>query len=159
MSKINLLENLKKNDSITLNVEVSSWQEAIYEGCRVLIEKKLITKDYYNAIIESTLKNGPYYIISDNLAMPHAQMNRGVFDNCFSLVTLKKPIFFEGDSRPVRILITLAATSAEIHTSEALPRIVAIFEDPANIEKIMNAQNKEEIIDLISKIDFTKYIF
>ncbi|WP_334687733.1 PTS sugar transporter subunit IIA [Mycoplasmopsis cynos] len=88
----------------------------------------------------------------------YAQSDAGVKENSFSLITLKSPVYFEGDERPVRVLIALAATSAEIHTSEALPQIVAIFEDNNNLEKIINAKTSDEIIEIISKIDFQKYL-
>lgn len=61
--------------------------------CSTFNWKNAITQDYYNAIIESTIKNGPYYIIANDLAMPHAQSERGVKENAFSLITLKKPVF------------------------------------------------------------------
>ncbi|MGZ9414337.1 PTS sugar transporter subunit IIA [Mycoplasma sp. AC157] len=158
MAKINLLNILKENETINLNLSAKDWKEAVYLSIKPLIDKKMVEKKYYEAVIESTQKHGPYYIIADNLAMPHAQSDAGVNENSFSLVTLKEPVYFENDSRPVRVLIALAATSAEVHTSEALPQIVAVFEDENNLKAIMNAQTKEEVLEIISKTDFQKYL-
>ncbi|MXR13808.1 PTS sugar transporter subunit IIAB [Mycoplasma flocculare] len=155
---INLLTSLVKNNSILLNQKASTWQEAIEISCKPLIAKKLISQTYIDAIITSTTENGPYYILAPFLAMPHAEAGKGVFQDCFSLVVFDKPFYFEGDSRPVQILITLGATSSDIHTSIALPQIVAAFENTANIEKIIKAKNKEEIISLLEQVDFSKYL-
>ncbi|MXR08141.1 PTS sugar transporter subunit IIAB [Mycoplasma hyorhinis] len=155
---MDLLKTLKKFNSIQLNLEAKNWQEAIWLSVQPLIEKNAITQDYYNAIIESTIKNGPYYIIANDLAMPHAQSERGVKENAFSLITLKKPVFFDNDDRPVRILIALAATSPEIHTSVALPQIVAAFEDESVVKQILQAKEAQQVIDIILNIDFKKYL-
>lgn len=159
MSKINLLDILKKYQTVQLQLEASDWEEAIYLSTKPLIDKQLIEHRYYQAIIESTKKHGPYYIIADNLAMPHASSEDGVLNNAFSLITLKKPVYFPGDERPVSILIALAATSSEVHTGEALPQIVAVFENPETVELIANAKTVEEVFSIIEKTDFTKYLF
>ncbi|TDV24189.1 PTS system ascorbate-specific IIA component (L-Asc family) [Mycoplasmopsis mustelae] len=153
METINLVKILKKYDTVNVGLEAKDWKEAVYLSVKPLIDKNLVEARYYDAIIENTHKYGPYYLIADNLAMPHAQSEAGVLKNSFSLVTLTKPVFFENDERPVRVLITLAATSAEVHTSEALPQIVKIFGDPTNIETIMKAETKQEVFDLITKTD------
>ncbi|UVD81882.1 PTS sugar transporter subunit IIA [Mycoplasma iguanae] len=156
--KINLLEILKKYQTVQLQLNAKTWEEAVFLSAKPLIDKKLVEHSYYDAIIASTLKHGPYYIIADDLAMPHAQSDAGVNENSFSLITLQEPVFFPGDERPIRVLITLAATSAEVHTSEALPQIVAVFEDPKTIQEIVDAKTVEEVFDIIEKIDFTKYL-
>ncbi|WP_334687214.1 PTS sugar transporter subunit IIA [Mycoplasmopsis cynos] len=134
------------------------WKEAVFLSIKPLIDNNLVEPRYYDAVIKNTIEYGLYYIISENLAIHYAQSDAGVKENSFSLITLKSPVYFEGDERPVRVLIALAATSAEIHTSEALPQIVAIFEDNNNLEKIINAKTSDEIIEIISKIDFQKYL-
>ncbi|MBN3534833.1 PTS sugar transporter subunit IIA [Mycoplasma procyoni] len=158
MAKINLLEILQTNQTVNLEQEAKDWKEAVYLSIKPLIDKNLVEPRYYDAVINSTIEHGPYYIIADNLAMPHAQSDAGVLQNSFSLVTLKKPVYFDGDERPVSILIALAATSAEVHTSEALPQIVAVFENPETVEAVMKCKTKEEVFEIISKIDFQKYL-
>lgn len=155
---INLLDILKKYDSIRLNQNAKNWQEAVQVALQPLIDKNIVTTEYYDAIIKRTKEWGPYYIISDGLAMPHAESSAGVNENGFSLVILNSPIKFDGDPREIKVLIALAATSPEIHTSEALPQIVAIFENEETLKKIANSKTKEEIISIIEKIDFRKYL-
>lgn len=157
--KLNLLDNLILNNSIIVNYDAKDWQEAIYKSCEPLVNKKVINYKYYDAILESTKAHGPYYILVEGIAMPHASAtNDCVFSNGFSLLTLKKPIKFANDPREVKIVMTLAAKDGETHTAVAIPQIIAVFEDTANIEKIYNAKSEEEIIDIIKSVDYTKYI-
>lgn len=153
-----LLESLEKEKSIKVNLEAKDWKEAILLSCKPLIDSGAIKKEYYDDIIKSTKEFGPYYILAPGLAMPHAQNGPNVIRNSFSLITLKNPILFEGDDREVNILITLAAKSPEIHTAEALPQVAAAFEDEKVINEVANANSKEEIIKIFSKLDLNKYL-
>ncbi len=42
---------------------------------------KVCTDEYYDSIIESTNKNGPYYILCEGIAMPHGEIGKGVNGN------------------------------------------------------------------------------
>ncbi len=148
-TKISLLDSLIENDSISLKQDASSWQEAVRIAIKPLIKSNAVTPGYVDAIIESTEKYGPYYILTERLAMPHARPEDGVNRNSFSLTTFKTPITFKNDDRKIDLLIALSATSNEIHVSEALPQIVDIFGDSGVTERISNAKNKEEIIEII----------
>ena len=153
-----LLDTLIENDSINVKGSAQDWKEAISVSCQPLIKSGAIMASYIDAIISSTEKNGPYYIIADGLAMPHAAPGEGVNKNCFSLVILDKPVKFEGDEREVRILMTLAAVDHEVHTATALPQVVALFENPENVIKISQMKSKEEVIDFIKSVNTDKYL-
>ncbi|WP_027120545.1 PTS sugar transporter subunit IIA [Mycoplasmopsis lipofaciens] len=158
-AKLNLLDNLKINDSIITNVEVKDWKEAIHKALEPLVNKNVINWNYYDAILKSTQEHGPYYILVDGLAMPHASATKDcVFSNGFSLITLKEPIKFEGDDREVKIIMGLAAIDGETHTAVAIPQIIAVFEEPKNIEIIANCKTKDEVIKFIESVDYTKYL-
>ena len=157
-SKLDLLENLQENNSIKVQLEAKTWKEAI-ELCFIpLIEKQVVDKKYVDAVLENVAKNGPYFIINDYVALPHAQSDSLVHGVGFSLVTLKNEIYFEKDSRPIKILIGLASNSPEIHTSVALPQIVAVFEDQKIIQEIKDSNTKEEILEILKKVNLKKYL-
>ncbi|UUD37230.1 ascorbate-specific PTS system enzyme II Ccomponent [Mycoplasmopsis californica] len=157
--KLNLLDNLVLNDSIICHYDAKDWKDAIHKALEPLVDKKIINWKYYDAILESTKKHGPYYIITEGLAMPHASATTdSVFGNGFSLLTLTKPVAFENDERRVSILVALAAKDGETHTAVAIPQIIAVFENEENIKKIADAKSKQEIIDIIKAIDYTKYL-
>ncbi|MCF0218131.1 MAG: PTS sugar transporter subunit IIA [Malacoplasma sp.] len=159
MQELDLIKNLNENDSIVIQVEANDWKQAINECIKPLIAKKVVSASYVDAIITSVNQNGPYFIIADEVAIPHAQGDPSfVFANGFSLVTLKNPVYFDNDPRPVSILIGLASNSPEIHVAIALPQIVAVFEDEKNIQLIKNAKSKQEIVNIISQVDLKKYL-
>ena len=82
--------------------------------------------------------------------MPHERPEMGVNKNSFSLVTLKKPVSFP-DGQEVDILIGLAAENTEVHTGEAIPQIVMLFDDEEIFTKIREAKVPEDIYKLIKE--------
>ena len=148
---VSLLESLIENDSINLNLSASSWEEAVGLAIKPLVVSKAVEPKYLDAIIKSTLEFGPYYILSERLAMPHARPEDGVNKNSFSLITLKTPILFKGDDRKIDMLIALAATSADIHVGQALPQIIEVFGDNNIVKYISQAKDKKEVIEIITK--------
>lgn len=155
---VNLLDSLIENNAIQINVDAKDWQDAIKKSIKPLIKSKVVESKYLQAIIDSTIKFGPYYIISNQVAMPHARPEDGVNKSAFSLVILKKPIQFDNDKRKIRILITLAAASSAIHVSVSLPQVVASFELDEVVEKLLKANTQKEVIKILKAIDYSKYL-
>ncbi|WP_334687162.1 PTS sugar transporter subunit IIA [Mycoplasmopsis cynos] len=69
MNKINLLDILKKYQSINVNLVWKDWKEAVFLSIKPLIDNNLVEPRYYDAVIKNTIEYGPYYIISENLAI------------------------------------------------------------------------------------------
>lgn len=154
---LSLKESLITEDSIRLNTCAIDWQNAIEVACSPLVESGAITPDYAEDIIVATKKYGPYYILTDRMAMPHAQPNEHVMRDAFSFMTLTEPVEFP-DGKPVQILVILAATNPDVHVSIAIPQIVAVFEQKGIVDKILNITDKDEIIKIIEQSDYKKYI-
>lgn len=159
MSDLNILNSLIENNSIQVKINVKDWEEAIYVSSLPLINSGAITIDYCASIIEFTKKYGAYYIIAPLLAMPHASGKEGeILKNSFAIATLKNPIKFYDDDRDVQLIIILAAKDANVHVSVAIPQIVKIFENEENIKKIIECNDKKEIINIIKSVDFSEYL-
>lgn len=144
-----LKKSLIENNSIALNVEVKDWKEAVKYSTSLLEKSGAITEEYYQAIIKNTNEYGPYYIIVPEVAMPHARPENGVLKDAFSLVTLKNPVVFEGSDDNISILVTLAATSTENHNEFGIVQVAELFENEENVEKIKNAREISEVLELI----------
>ncbi|ASU14571.1 Ascorbate-specific PTS system EIIA component [Mesomycoplasma hyopneumoniae] len=151
---VNLLTSLKEYDSILINQTASNWQDAVKISCQPLLDKGLISTEYVHAIIQSTIENGPYYILAPFLAMPHAEAGKGVFGNGFSLVVFNKPFYFEADSRPVQILITLAATNSDIHTSVALPKLLPLLKMLQILKRLKTPKVRKKLFHCLKKSIF-----
>ncbi len=158
MDSFTIKDFLKDNHVIQFIDSAKDWKDAIKKSIQPLIDMKVCTNEYYDSIIESTNKNGPYYILCDGVAMPHGEIGKGVNGNGTALAIFKEPVMFEKSNTPVYILLPLCAKDATIHTAVALPQIAALFEDPANIEKLRSFKTEKEVVDFICGLDLTKYL-
>ena len=154
---MNLKQALTDNDSIRLGVSASDWQEAVKLAVEPLVESGAVKPEYYDAIIESTEKHGPYYVLMPGMAMPHARPEAGVLRDAFSLITLTKPVTFS-DGKEVSVLLALAATSSKIHTSVAIPQIIALFELENSVERLQSCQTKQDVVDMIEESKDSPYL-
>ncbi|MGF3084301.1 PTS sugar transporter subunit IIA, partial [Streptococcus pyogenes] len=59
---MNLKQAFIDNNSIRLGLSADTWQEAVRLAVQPLIDSKAVTSTYYDAIIASTEKYGPYYV-------------------------------------------------------------------------------------------------
>lgn len=154
---LSLKQSLIDNDAIKLKQHAADWKEAIFVATAPLIKSGAVTATYPEEIVASTENFGPYYILMPGMAMPHARPEDGVNQDAFSLVVLDRPVTFS-DGKEVTVLITLAATSSEIHTGIAIPQIVALFELPNIIERLEHATTAEEVLKMIDEADTSAYI-
>lgn len=154
---MNLKQALIDNDSIRLGLEANNWKEAVKVAVDPLIESGAILPEYYDAIIESTEEYGPYYILMPGMAMPHARPEAGVQSDAFSLITLQNPVVFS-DGKEVSVLLALAATSSKIHTSVAIPQIIALFELDDSIARLQACQTKEDVLAMIEESKDSPYL-
>lgn len=121
-----------------------------------MAKAQLVKLQYADDIINATKKFGPYYIVAENVAMPHATSENNVLNNGYGMLILKHPVLC-GDQK-VQVVICLAATSPDFHVAVSLPQIAALFDDPQMDQKLINAKTNDEIFDIIASVDFTKYL-
>lgn len=150
---MNFKQSLMDNQSINLRAMAGNWEEAVKLGTDMLIASGAIMPSYHEAIINSVKKLGPYICIAPNLAMPHARPEDGVNKTAFALVTLKTPIYFDGEEEPVDVLITLAGSSSDEHM-EGLTEVTQILDDEdsetgIDLDKIRRCQTAEDVYQMI----------
>ncbi|MFU2315089.1 PTS ascorbate transporter subunit IIA [Rahnella sp. PCH160] len=145
-----LRDSLAENNSICLNAEAETWQEAVKIGVDLLVAADVVEPRYYQAILDSVARFGPYFVIAPGLAMPHGRPEEGVKKTGFALVTLKKPLVFNHeDNDPVDILITLAAVDANAHQEVGIMQVVNLFDDEANFDRLRACTTAQQVLDLI----------
>lgn len=154
---MNLKQAFIDNDSIRLGLTANDWKEAVKLSVTPLIESGAVKPEYYDAIIDSTEEYGTYYILMPGMAMPHARPEAGVQRNAFSFITLTEPVTFS-DGKNVQVLLALAATSSEIHTSVAIPQIIALFELGNSIERLINCKTSEEVLAMVEESKDSPYL-
>ncbi|WP_301099693.1 PTS sugar transporter subunit IIA [Otariodibacter sp.] len=150
---MNLKQSLIENNSIKLHQSANSWEEAIKIGTDMLIESGAIEPRYYDSIIKHIKELGPYIILAPGLAMPHSRPEEGVNKTAFALVTLAKPVYFDGEDDPVDVLLTLAGSDSDQHM-QGLMEITQVLDDPdsdtgVDLDKVRRCQSKEDVYAVI----------
>ena len=142
-----MLEKILEGN-IQIMDSVSDWKESIRITGKSLLEKNIITENYIKAMIESIEKLGFYVILRENLAMPHARPEEGTLGTGVSLLKLNEPVYY-GDSK-VQLVFVLATKDANSHL-ETLMQLMELFQDDESIDKLIKAQNYDEILEIIKK--------
>nr|WP_230973651.1 PTS sugar transporter subunit IIA [Anaerostipes faecalis] len=137
---------LNKNN-VKLKVEAANWEEAIRVGAGMLVEQGLAKESYVEGIISAVKQLGPYIIISEGLAMPHTRPEEGALDIGCSLITLKEPVLFEGDSSPIKVMICFSAVDSESHMD--ILKMIVEFVERGLIDDIAKAETYEELLEVI----------
>lgn len=150
--KFSLKSSLLENDSIQLDKIARDWEDAITIGVTPLVKSGAVSAKYGDAIIASTKEYGPYYILMPGMAMPHAAPSSLIVKDSFSLTILREPIIFPDESE-VSVLLILAATSGEAHTTVAIPQVISLFQLDDIKDRLVNANSVEEITELLNEAE------
>lgn len=78
------------------------------------LEKENYISTYYKyAIAKNLEKNGPYFIIAPEIALPHAQAHQDVFQTGITILRLNQAISIQNQA--VKLFIFLASKNNEEH--------------------------------------------
>ncbi len=143
MLKEFLTGNVKIVDSI------DNWEDAIKIGAEPLLNKGNIKAEYIQAMIDSVHKNGPYMVLVDHIAMPHARPEMGVVKTGMSFLKVKNGVDFHQTDEKVYLFFTLAAENADGH-QEAISELADLFDDDEKMEKMIKSDlTEDEILGLL----------
>ncbi|PXW86817.1 PTS system D-mannitol-specific IIA component (Fru family) [Streptohalobacillus salinus] len=135
-------------DNIVLGKSFSGKEEAIRFTGQVLLDQGYIDEAYIDKMVERDQISTTY--IGNNVAIPHGteDAKASVEHTGLSIVITKDGVSFDGSE--VNILIGIAGKGNE-HL-EVLSKIAIVCSDEDNIQKIIHAESKEEIIALFSEV-------
>lgn len=148
-----MLKEVLNENCIEIDVSAANWEDAVRKGGQLLLNEKAVEKSYIDAMIATVNEMGPYIVIAPGIAMPHARPEFGSKKIGMSLITLKEPVCFGNEKNdPVRIVVSLCAVDHSSHL-KALSELMEILGDGNNIQIILNAKNKQEILELIDSLN------
>lgn len=75
--EINRLTAILTIDRIALDQQCNSWQAAVEKAGNLLLQDKLITQEYIDAMIQMVVEFDSYIVISPGVAIPHAEFSHG----------------------------------------------------------------------------------
>lgn len=136
-------------DAIQLQIEPNDWEDALAFAALPLVKNGFIEKSYFEAIVNSTLENGAYYVFEDErFALPYARPEDGVNKVGFSLVTFKNPISING-SPEINFMIMLCAVDSDSHIKEGLQPIMEMLNDEQMLKPITTTNKIDEVLALL----------
>jgi len=127
-----------KHEHIHIMDTVDTFQEAIMQAATPLINDGYIDKAYVQDIYDSLEKNGPYIVVADYVALPHAQPSEKVLKNGLSLLLLNNPVDLLGN--PIHVFIVLAAKDSTAHL-ESLKSLAIFLMEKENIDALIGAES------------------
>lgn len=144
-----MLQNLLKEDAVALNQEGDSWEAAIHIAGDILVRTGKCKKSYVEAMVEAVKKYGPYIVIEDGIAMPHAKSDSDVYEDGLAIVTLKNPVDFHNpEFEKVSVLFAICSANPEAHLN-FLQELSSVFEAENIVEKLCACQERTELLAII----------
>lgn len=148
-----LKDFIMENKAFALKASAADWKQAVKIGTDLLAAAYAAEPRYYDSILEMTEQNGPYYVITPGIAMPHARPEMGALSTGFSLVTLKEPVVFgHSTNDPVDIVLCICAKNADDLNEEVIIDAVTLFDDEKAIAALRKAETEEELIRILDSI-------
>ena len=140
-----MLGELLTENRIQTAKQVANWEEAISLASKPLIEDDSIEEEYVQAMIDAVHRFGPYMVLADRFALPHAQGEKGVNKLAMALLVVEDEVDMLGE--PVNMFMVLATPDATRHI-EVLASLSEILREPVNLE-IIQTGNYSAIMTLM----------
>lgn len=137
--------SILSTEKIELNAKASHKNEAIRMAGELLVQAGHVTEEYVEKMLEREEIASTY--MGAGLAIPHGtkEAKSLVKSTGLSIVRFPEGVDFGGDE-PAFVVIGIAGAGGD-HMG-ILTQVAMIFSDDDSIEKVMDAQTKEEILAL-----------
>ena len=102
------LRKLLKKENVKFIEGVEDWKDAILQSGNLLVSNRKVTSEYVKEMIELVEKHGPYIVIEEGIAMPHAGISENVLETGISLLVVKERVALP-EGRNANIFLSFAA--------------------------------------------------
>jgi mannitol/fructose-specific phosphotransferase system IIA component (Ntr-type) len=133
-----------------MHIQKCQWQQAIEISMEALLANNIIEQRYITAIKHSTQENGAYYILTPEIAMPHARPEEGAKETGLTLTLFPAGVYFNDDNPRIKVLIGLAARDADSHIN-AIQLLSEMFCDDHLIEQLTQAQDVQVMRKIVQR--------
>lgn len=146
-----MLSELVIKEHVNLIEKVNNWKDAIRLASKPLLERKYISQEYIDAMIDTVINVGPYFIVAPRIAIPHARPEDGVSKLSMSLLKIDREVDFGNKKEHlVNLVIILAAEDNSSHL-KALSQLTTLLSKSDDVESIMKAKSVNDILAVIKK--------
>ncbi|MCT1902234.1 PTS sugar transporter subunit IIA [Oceanobacillus sojae] len=145
-----MAKEILSTENIELGVQVSSKEEAVRYVGGILLNNGYVKENYIDKMLER--EEIATTFMGNSLAIPHGteDAKKEVIETGLSVVIVPDGVDF-GDGNIVKLLIGIAGKGDE-HL-EILSQIAIICSEEENVEKLIQASSKEEIITLLNEVN------
>lgn len=145
-----MAKDILSKDNIKLQAKLNSKEEAIRFTGKILVDNGYVEESYVEKMLEREELTSTY--MGNFLAIPHGteEAKKNVIETGLSVVTVPDGVDF-GGGNIVKVLIGIAGKGDE-HL-EILSKIAIICSEVENIEKIVQAESEQEILDLLEEVN------
>ncbi|WP_407272566.1 PTS sugar transporter subunit IIA [Radiobacillus sp. PE A8.2] len=145
-----MAKEILTKENIHLNATLTDKEEAIRYTGAILVDNGYVENSYVEKMLEREQVTSTF--IGNNVAIPHGteDAKNAVKETGLSVVTVPEGVDF-GNGNIVKILIGIAGKGNE-HL-EILSKIALVCSEEENIEKIVQAKTKDEIIQLFNEVN------
>ncbi|MBN9653998.1 PTS sugar transporter subunit IIA [Halobacillus sp. GSS1] len=142
--------NILKKENIELNKSLATKEEAIRYVGGILNEQGYVDKAYIEEMLKREEITSTF--MGNYVAIPHGteDAKKSVNETGISVVTVPEGVDF-GDGNIVKLLIGIAGKGNE-HL-EILSQIAIVCSEEENVEKLIQAETKEEVLQTFSEVE------
>lgn len=119
--KKHLLSELIAPELIELTDRCGDWREALWKAGTPLVAQEKISNRYIVSTIHNCEYNGPYFVLSDGLAIAHTHPEDGLMESAVGLLFVREGVSFQHKSYgPVRLLFFVCLKEPNNHVLKLL---------------------------------------
>lgn len=146
-----MLTDWINESNLNMFTRVDDWQQAVALAVEPMIARGEVEPRYLSAIYEMHREIGPYYVLGEGIAMPHARPEEGVINTALSLAIVSEGVSFNSpDNDPVYVIFALAAKDSHSHI-EMIASLSQLFCEEETVEKMRNAVSKKDVLKILSQ--------
>lgn len=146
------LKKLLKKENVKFIDETENWKEAIFQSGDLLVSNKKVTSEYVQEMIELVEKHGPYIVLEEGIAMPHAGISENVLETGISLLVVNEKVSLP-EGRNANIFLSFAAKNKNdnIDIMNDLFELITKYEFIDKVSKMKNYSQLETYLEEIIK--------
>ena len=144
------LEIILGEENIYTDLSFDSWEDALHFGGKVLEEKKAVSSEYVESIINILKTHGSYMVINEHILLAHGRNEDNVFETSMLLMTLDNYIEFPSGKK-IKMIILFSSRDNKEHLN-ALLKLTELLDEKDLYEKIIDLGTKEEVYEKILEL-------
>jgi len=143
------MSSILREEGILLNQEIATKDQAIRMAGELLVKNGYVKEEYIEEMLKREEISTTY--IGNDIAIPHGTENakNEVLESGISVIQVPNGVDFNGEK--ARVIFGIAGKD-NTHL-EILSNIAILCSDMENVEKIVAAKSKDEILALLGGIE------